>query len=444
MTPIPALELAKILGGVLKAEPKLLVAGFVTDHREAAAAQGAGFLAIRGARVDGHDFAAAAIAQGASVVIAEKPVDAPHILVPDLVQALARLGAHYRSKFHGPVIGITGSAGKTTTKEFAAAALSPLGPVLKTRGNRNTEYTAPLVWTELADGTAAAVIEMSMRGPGQIAHLAGISRPTIGLITNIGFAHLETVGSRDALAEAKGELIRALPEWAPIILWSGDPYYRALSEMSAGPVKSFGFQELSDCWLQSYTALGWDRSRITGYVEGQPFEVELPVVGRHLALNAAAGLLAAVLAGSPPSPAAAALAHAELPPMRMEVREVRGVRILLDSYNASPPSMVAAVETLAELPAERRFAVIGEMKELGSYSDEGHREVGRALAQAALDDVLFYGPATISAREEAGLGRMADSLDDVRLFLGGLKEGDAVLIKGSRALELERALEGLE
>ena len=423
--------------------------GFATDHRQIKA--GDAFLAIKGANFDGHEFAQQAFKAGAVVVIAERPVAAPHILVSNLVEALARFARELRSGFDGPVIGITGSAGKTTTKEFLASALSPLGKILKTEGNKNTEYTAPLMWASLEPDTKVVVVEMAMRGFDQIAHLASFASPDMGLITNVGYGHMEMVESREGIARAKGELLCALPEDGTAILWAEDDYVSTLREM-AGPRKvlTFGTSETADCRIESYEPLDWQTARVVGKVDGLAWEAKIPVLGRHIALNAAAAVLAAYLVGVEPAEAANHIHEAKLPPMRMELREFNGATVLLDSYNASPPAVLAAIEALGEMKVDgRRFAVIGEMKELGEHTERLHREVGQLLGHANLDQVLFYGePMATFAREEAvraGLpveaAQIADSIDDVRDFLDQLKPGDAALVKGSRALALERALE---
>jgi UDP-N-acetylmuramoyl-tripeptide--D-alanyl-D-alanine ligase len=440
--------LADLLGGILDSPRTALVYGFATDHRQIKA--GEAFLAIRGARFDGHEFAKEAMQNGAVVVVAERPVSAPHILVPDLVEALANLARGLRATFEGPVIGITGSAGKTTTKEFVASAISPLGKVLKTEGNRNTEYTGPLMWTELEPDTKAVVVEMAMRGFGQIAHLASFAQPTIGVITNIGYGHMEMVGSREGIAKAKGELLEALPQNGTAILWAEDDYLATLREKAgARRVLTFGTSESADCRITDYHLLDWQVAAISGTCGGHEWSSRLPVIGRHIALNAAAAVLAASLVGVDPSEAAHHIQDASLPPMRMEIRQVNGATILLDTYNASPPAVAAALEALRELPIEgKRFAVLGEMKELGEHQERLHREIGRGLA--GIDEVLFYGePMATFAREEAtaaGLesSAVATSIVDVAQFVRKAQPGDAVLIKGSRALELERALEGLE
>jgi UDP-N-acetylmuramoyl-tripeptide--D-alanyl-D-alanine ligase len=446
MKPTTLADLALLLGGDLKGDPADVATGFATDNQ--GVHPGDVFLAIRGARVDGHDFVADALRSGAVTAIVERTVEGSHILVPNLVEALARMAGTFRDAFEGPVVGITGSAGKTTTKEFVAAALSPLGPVLKNEGNRNTEYTSPLLWSDLLPEHRAVVVEMAMRGFGQIRHLASFTRPTVGLVTNIGFAHLEQVGSREGVADAKGELLEALPSEGTAVLWQEDDFLERLRTKSKARVRTFGYDSAADCSITSYQALDWDACVVSGTVDSQNWEARVPAVGRHIGLNAAAAVLTAVSLGVAPQEAASALAQAKLPPMRMEIVEYRGARVLLDTYNASPPSMVAAIETLSQLPTiGRRRAVIGEMRELGEHQESAHRRVGRALAENGVDEVILFGAPVGFVREEAiasGLPEsrisVAESIDDVRAFLERGAPGDAVLIKGSRALELERAL----
>ena len=425
---ILASELAGLLRGTLNGAD-VEVTGFATDSRNVT--PGDAFLAIRGERADGHDFAADVIRRGATVVLVERPVDAPHILVPSLVDALAHMALARRNEYVGPVIGVTGSAGKTTVKELITAALSPLGPILKTPANRNTEWTVPLIWAEVERSHRAVVVEMAMRGFGQIAHLARFSRPTIGVVTNIGHAHVEMVGSRAWIAEAKGELLLALPPTGTSVLCAEDEFLSELRKRAPGPVLTFGFGETADSRILGYRPLSWYQAELTGVTQGVAWQATIPAVGRHIATGAEVPL----------DQAAIALATAELPPMRMEVRESNGVTLILDNYNASPASMVAAIETLAEMPVSgRRRAVIGAMRELGSETEDAHRQVGETLARNGIDDVIFFGEPTELAQAARGAGTIARSIDDVRMFLAQSQTGDAVLIKGSRALELERAL----
>ncbi|MCH8978767.1 MAG: UDP-N-acetylmuramoyl-tripeptide--D-alanyl-D-alanine ligase [Armatimonadetes bacterium] len=450
MTQIPLSEFAESCGGQLVNElDRSVLKGFATDSRDAQT--GDLFLCIRGENVDGHDYAAQALENGAVCCLAERAVDGPHILVDDLVGALAKFAAGKRMQFDGPVVAVTGSTGKTTTKEFCAAALSPLGLVLKNAGNRNSEYTSPLVWAELENPHQAAVIEMGMRGFGQIAHLASFTRPTIGIVTHVGTAHIEKVGSREGILRAKGELLQALPAEGTAILWREDDYLSDLRRLAGCKTLTFGFAPEADCRVLGYRALSWDRCVVRGRLDGETFEAELHAAGRHQALNASAAVLAAWAAGVGVSEAAGSLASAELPALRLQVVPYHGATLVLDTYNASPDSTTAALRTLAELPSDgRRMAVLGEMKELGDFTESGHRLVGRALAECAVDLVMLTGGPTAFIGDEARKAGLADEkivecesldLDRVREFLDGVRAGDTVLIKGSRALGLEGALE---
>lgn len=422
---------------------------FALDNRQAT--PGCLFVAIRGNKIDGHAFCAEAVCDGAIACLVERPVEGPHLLVDSVMAALARFASSVRAEFKGPVVGITGSNGKTSTKEFLAAALSCSGPVLKNRGNRNTEWTAPLLWGELEPDHWCVVTEMAMRGAGQIAHLASFARPTVGIVTNIGTSHLEMVGTREGIARAKSELLEALPESGVAILWKQDPYLDTLVRACPCAYRTFGFTNDADLELVGYRADTFTSATLIGRVGHESFEVRLPVVGRHQALNAGAALLAATLLGVSLQDAAKALEKAELPPMRMEIVPLGDATVLMDTYNASPDSTEAAVRTLAELPCKgRRLAIIGEMRELGDYAESGHRRVGRAIAECQLDGVLFFGEQASWAADEAlavgyppnSVFARTNDLNDVRSFLSGLRAGDLVLVKGSRALELEKAVPG--
>ncbi len=441
-------ELAELLGGRISgAQPAALLTGFATDSREAG--PGIAFLAIKGARVDGHDFATEVISAGSPVMVVEREVNAPYILVSNLISALAKAGNTLRKQFDGPVVGVTGSNGKTTTKEFVAAALSTLGPVLKNEGNRNTEYTSPLVWFDRQTEHRSAVIEMGMRGFGQIDHLARIAEPTIGIITNIGTAHMEMVESRAGIAKAKSELIELLPANGYAILPRDDEYFDDLRNRAAGQVVTFGFLQEADAQILGY------RPEPTGASiqlrwQGQSYGMQLPMVGRHQALNAAAAFAAAVCAGGDPGAVAAAIANSEPPPMRMEIKAWRGLSVIFDAYNSSPDSTRAAIQTLLELPASgERVAVLGEMKELGEYTESGHRAVGSMIAEGGIDRVILIGPDMEYAKEAAIAGGYPSEritsfeylqYDQIQAKILNSSPESVVLIKGSRSLALENLL----
>ncbi len=443
MRPISARELGDIVGGVPRSlAPEVVATGFAWDSRQVR--PGDVFLCIRGERADGHDFAADAAAAGASFALAEREVGAPCLLVPNVVGAVARIGMAFRDRFRGRVVGVTGSNGKTSTKEFLAAALGVAGPVLKTPGNRNTEIASPLVWTEAEPSMGHAVVEMAMRGFGQIRHLALIARPHIGVVTNIGWSHLEMVGSREGIAKAKGELLEVLPADGLAVVWREDPFASRLIGASPAPTQTFGFSEGAECRILSVEPEGLEACRIEGVCHGERFAGRVPAAGRHMALNAAAAVLVASFEGVRPQRAIEAIAEVVLPPMRMEVRRWRGATLLLDAYNSSPTSLAAALEVLLSAPdARRRLAVVGEMRELGEFEAAAHRGALEDLRRRRLDGVLLVGEAfrrlEIPPEPEDGL-QVAEGLEDVREFLHRLGPGDVCLIKGSRALELEKAL----
>lgn len=439
-------ELAELLGGDLSGEDAEF-RRLVTDNREVE--EGDVFIAIKGSRFDGAEFVGVAATSGAIASITERAVCSPHIRVGSVVGALARMASHLRSRFNGAVVGVTGSAGKTTTKEFIASALSPLGTILKTEANRNTEYTAPLLWLEADPPPAAIVVEMGMRGPSQIRHLASFAKPTIGVITNVGVAHLELLGTQAAIADAKAELLDALPSVGTAILPADDNFLTFLRRRAPANVATFGFDPDADSRIVSVESISWIESSVSLLLNEELVQVRVPAVGRHFARNAAAAMLVASRLGVDPTDAAEAIGQVKLPSMRMQLVERRGIRIVMDAYNASPPAVIASLETLNDFPSDGpKSAVLGEMRELGTFAEAGHREVGRALAGSEVNRVCLYGPSTKWIAEEwVAAGRppesifIAGSLYDVRRFLGTLNPGDTVLVKGSRGLELERALE---
>jgi len=447
-------ELAQRLGGeFFGGSGDEFVTGFATDNRQVE--PGDVFIAIKGANVDGHSFVDQALQSGAVAALVESNAvhrtNQPCIVVENVVDALASLGRSFRDEFSGPVIGITGSAGKTTTKEFAVSALSTLGRVIRTEGNRNTEYTSPLAWPEQWEsetGTAhSAVIEMGMRGFGQIEHLASISKPTVAIITNIGWSHLELVGSREGIAKAKSEILAGLPEHGTAVLWGEDEYLGNLIN-AAGDRKivTFGRSGNADCQIIDYKPLDWYKAEVSGVLKGKKWKTVMPTVGRHLALNVAAALLAATEAGADLEAAAEAISRTHLPPMRMEIRSWKGGTLVMDNYNSNPPAVEFALETLADVPVEgKRIVVLGTMRELGEESASGHRAVGRAVARFKPDRVVLIGPDTDKIAEGA-IARgypsnritNASSVEDLQSAVGEVQPGDAILVKGSRALELER------
>ncbi len=419
--------------------------GLVTDNREIKPRNV--FIAIKGERVDGHDFVPSAFAAGAVAVLVEKPVHGRYILVDNVVDALAKLALSFRNEFHGPVIGITGSAGKTTTKEFTASACESLGEVLKTIGNRNSEFTGPLLWPELTSDTKVVIAEMGMRGFGQIAHLAAFNKPTIGVVTNIGYSHVELVETREGIAKAKGEMLAALPADGVAVLFSEDEYLGNLIAIACDrKIRTFGSGGNADCQITGYEPLNWTSAKVDGVLDGTKWSLTMPTVGRHIANNVAAAIMAATEAGVPLEDAANGIESAKLPPMRMEIKQFQGATLVMDNYNSNPPAVLAAIQTLEEVPCEgKRIVVLGTMRELGHESEDGHRAIGRRLSKANVDQIFVFGDETQYIEQEyAKRGDMSkferiSSLDALKPKLSFAKQGDTILVKGSRSLEMERA-----
>ena len=438
-------EIASRCGGHFSGEDAVAT-GFVTDNREIRPRNV--FIAIKGERVDGHDLVPSAFAAGAVAVLVEKRVHGRYILVDNVVEALAKMALSFRDEFKGPVIGITGSAGKTTTKEFTASACESLGEVLKTIGNRNSEFTGPLIWPELTPETKVVIAEMGMRGFGQIAHLAAFNKPTIGVVTNIGYSHVELVETREGIAKAKGEMIAALPSSGVAVLFSEDEYLGSLIA-SAGDrkIRTFGSGGNADCQITGYEPLNWTAAKVEGVLDGKKWSLTMPTVGRHIANNVAAAVLAATEAGVELFSACTGIESAVLPPLRMEIRTFQGGTLVLDNYNSNPPAVLAAIQALEEVPCEgKRIVVLGTMRELGSESEEGHRAIGRRLSRSKIDRIFVFGDKTEFIEQEFAK-RGGDSsrfeqilsLEVLKDKLSFVTKGDTILLKGSRALEMERA-----
>ena len=437
-------KVARRCGGSCKGEDAVAT-GFVTDNREVK--PGDVFVAIKGEKVDGHDFVSSALAAGAVAALVEKQVHGRYILVDNVVEALAKMALSFREEFHGPVIGITGSAGKTTTKEFTASACAALGEVLKTEGNRNSEFTGPLLWPDLTVNTKVVIAEMGMRGFGQIAHLAAFHKPTIGVVTNIGYSHVELVESREGIAKAKGEMLAALPADGVAVLFSEDEYLGNLIAIAGDrKIRTFGSGGNADCQVTGYKALDWFCTELEGILDGQKWHLTMPTTGRHLANNVAAAILAATEAGATLQDACIGIESTKLPPMRMEIRDFQGATLVMDNYNSNPPAVLAAIQALEDIQCSgKRIVVLGTMRELGHESEEGHRSIGRRLSNANVDRIFVFGDETqyieheYSKRGDVGKFERISSLEELKPKLSFAKGGDTILVKGSRSLEMEKA-----
>ncbi|GIV08129.1 MAG: UDP-N-acetylmuramoyl-tripeptide--D-alanyl-D-alanine ligase [Fimbriimonadales bacterium] len=435
-----------------------IVTSVATDSR--VVASGDLFVALRGNRTDGHQYLQEVFERGAVAALVEYvPLGAeemPLLRVPSTVNALGRLAQHYRRQFDVTVVGITGSTGKTTTKEMIAVALEAGYPraVHKNAGNLNTEIGVPMTLFELDESHRFLVQEMAMRGRTQIAYLAEIAEPRVGVITQIGWSHIEQLGSREAIAEAKSELVQSLPRDGIAILPRDDKFYEFLrSRCACETLYTFGRHSDAHARLTE-VQLGEDFT--AGVVEVNLPDlqarvwVELPYLGEHLLLNATAAILTAVVLGVEPDVVARALRHLQMPEMRMAIqKQPDGWTLINDAYNANPDSMRAALQVLLnQIPARRRIAVLGDMKELGTYSMRLHWSLGRWLAGQALDYLVLVGTEvlwTAAAAREGGfppsrLLHFETPQQAREWLLRMVQPGDCVLLKGSRALGLEQVV----
>jgi UDP-N-acetylmuramoyl-tripeptide--D-alanyl-D-alanine ligase len=428
------------------------------------------FVALTGPATDGHQFIPQALRAGAGGLVVSEPVvaslDTPVLRVPDTEVAYGLLARFWRDRFAIPVVGVTGSVGKTTLKEMLAAALSPLGPVLKTAASQNNETGVPKALLQLTPEHKAAVVEMGMRGSGQIAYLCGIARPTVGVLTVIADNHLELLGSRDAIADAKGELLESLPEDGIAVLNAADPYLSRLRAKTKATVVLYGTAPPAPnnggagerSWKSHFPSdspiIGgggaFFAENITSAEDGWQFTVrDVPVkinsLSRHDIGNAVAALAVADALGVPLADAAQALGGYVPPPMRMEIVKTNsGITVLNDAYNAAPASVKSALETLAAYPGGRRIAFLGDMRELGTRAEEAHRELGDAIAALGGLDAL-YTVGGLAALIPNAAQRFADSDEAARFAREAFspQAGDVILVKASRAVALEKVVAAL-
>ncbi len=452
-------ELAAATGGRWLDTPPAAAEGVSTDTRTIA--PGSAFVALRGERFDAHAFLAEAARAGAAcAVVSEPDADAgglPRLFVGDTLTALGAIAHHHRRRFDLPVVGVTGSNGKTTTREMVAAILATRGPVLKTEGNLNNEVGVPLTLLGLTAEHRAAVVEMGMNHPGEIGRLAALASPQVGVVTNAAAAHLEGLGTVDGVADAKAELYQALPPGGVAVANADDPRMLKRAQASGRRLFTFaaGRQRRGDVVVLEILAQDAEGIRFVLGIGQREVEVALPLVGAHNAANAAAAACAAIALGCTDREIVRGLAAVRPVGRRLRLERLGlGVLLVDDCYNANPLSMGAALGTLAELArAEggRPLAVLGDMLELGPEEHALHRGVGEAAARAGVAFLAGFGPrsrATLAGAVAAGLAE-ADTFhtEDVAALAAAVRaraaRGDVLLVKGSRGMRLERLVEAL-
>ena len=433
----------------------LIAAGYSIDSRTVAA--GELFFAVRGDRLDGHDFVAAALARGAVAAVVSRArvatlpdaaLAVPLLIAEDPLIALQALAAHLRRRWGKRVVAVTGSAGKTTTKDAIAAALGAKFNVLKSQGNLNNAFGLPLQLLRLHPEHEVAVVEMGMNHSGEIAALARIASPDWGVITNVGTAHIENFADGQAgIARAKFELVEALPANGVIFLNCDDSYASQFGRDFHGRAVYFGAGPCADPQIVEATEdlAGLHVRYRAGEREGQ---LTLNLLGAHNASNILAGLAVALEAGVELDAAVAALQLLTAGDKRGEVIQIGGATILNDSYNSNPEALRSMIRSLAARPAKRRILVAGEMLEMGEHGPAFHTACGKAAAEAGLDLVAGVGGNAEHLAAAASKGGVAalflpDAEAAGRWLKKNLRKGDVVLLKGSRGVHLERALEAL-
>lgn len=411
------------------------------------------FCAVRGSQQNGHDYAADALHRGALAALVDEPTDVtPRIEVPDVRLALWDILKGQRRRFNGKVVAVTGSVGKTTTKEVMKAALSAAGPTFATAGNFNSDVGLPMAVFGMEPHQKFAVLEMGMRTPGEIHQLAKAARPDVAVVTTVSVSHVGILGSVESVARAKAEILGALPPEGAAVLNADDPWTDLLRLYAPASVVTVGAGPRADVRVEVVEDRGLDGWRLHLYGPGKrtPVVADVPWPGRGARVAAGQAAAVALVLGVDLETAARGLSQLPKGHGRIHVRQASGVLIIDDTYNAAPDSMEAGLELLQECECSRRLAVLGDMKELGAHSRDAHLRVGRKAAGVV--DLLFTvgeeAKALAEGALEAGLDRsQVFSFFSAQEVLPALKSemrsGDGILVKGSRAMMLEQVVQGV-
>lgn len=448
-------EIIESTGGVLisgRADTEFI--NISTDSRKIS--QGDLFIPIIGEKFDGHDFINKAFESGASGCLTQKdisPVEGKVIIkVEDTLKALRDVAAYYRQKFNIPFVGITGSVGKTSTKDMIASVLSRKFNVLKTEGNLNNEIGLPLTVLRLDNSHEAAVVEMGMSGFGEISRLASIARPDIAIITNIGISHIEKLGSRQNIFKAKMEILEGLSEGGLVILNGDDKLLSGLKGLLKFRTVFYGIEDGMDYKAENIRTRGEQGSGFEITVGSFEYKVHIPAPGIHNVYNALAAIAAGIELGIPMEEIIRGIAEFSPGKMRLNIISHNGMKIIDDAYNASPQSMEAAINVLMDLRGNKRtIAVLGDMLELGDWAYKAHFDVGKFAVRKGINYIITVGEnARNIARGALDAGALPDNVvsfesnSEAAAFLKSLVgNGDVILIKGSRGMKMEEIVHQL-
>lgn len=445
---LDAAAVAEITGGKLVGSGDIQVANVVIDDREAG--EGSLYVPIIGERLDGHAFIERAFERGAALTLSDRPLEGsrPYVLVPDTLMALQQIAAYWKAHWHPFTVAVTGSVGKTSTKEMVAAVLSAGRRTLRTEGNLNNQTGVPKTVFGIGPETEAAVIEMGMNHAGEIARLAAIAAPDVGIITNIGTAHIEYLGSREGIFAAKTEMLPYVRPEGLVLACGDDPMLATLRSSVKPPrhVLLYGFSPECDVRAEDVTECGLEGSEATLRLQnGTAVRVRIPAPGRYMIACALAAAACGIETGLSAEQIEQGISSYRPAGARMRIVDTPWVRILDDTYNANAPAMQEALRILAGAPG-RRVAILGDMRELGAQSGKLHREVGETAGRLGIDVLCTAGPEAEAIFEAAALPGRAflDQEALIRDLASFIQPGDTVLVKASRGMELERTVAALE
>ena len=441
-------DIAAAAGGTLLCgDGNTVITSFITDSREAKA--GAMFVPIRGERADGHSYIPAVLEGPAAAAFTDHEIplgEKPLVLVKDCREALQRAAAWYRDQFAIPIVGITGSVGKTTAKEMVAQVLSAQFRVLKTAGNQNSQVGVPITVCGLRKDHTAAVVEMGVSMPGEMARIAGVVKPTCAVMTNIGVSHIEFMKTRENILAEKARIADYLPPDGALFVNGDDDLLPTLKETMGSRVVTFGLGPTCD-----WRAFGLNEADKGTFFTcqspaGERTELFVPAAGEHNVRNALCAMAVARYLGVPAGDVVRAISAYKAPAMRQQMVEANGLLIIDDSYNASPDSMRSAIDVLSTRPVTgKRAAVLADMLELGDFSQQGHYQVGQYAKERGVELLVAVGP--LSREIAAGYGEgarwFATNQEAAAFLRDALRPGDAVLVKGSRGMKTDEIVAAL-
>lgn len=452
MEKIHLYDVIEMCGGCCSFPAKLLnleISGISTDSRTIKPSEL--YIALRGESLDGHDYISSAITNGAAAILASKPlsfvqgVPIPVILVEDTLEALWKIAASYLQNHRKPVIAVTGSVGKTSTKEMIASVLSQQFNTQKSKGNFNNQIGMPLSILSLMDVQDVLIVEMGMRGLGEIRILTQIAKPSIAVITNIGLSHIERLGSQANILRAKLEIIEGLSEDGILILNANDPHLRLSPFSIHQRIVTIGIETPADYRAYDIINQGEDGVQFKINLFGNTYNPHIHAIGTHHVTNALFGIACGIEMGMGPEDILTGIAKYQQGSMRFQITEKDGIRFIDDTYNASPDSMKAALQSLCSLSKEgRTFAVLGNMLELGEVAPTAHYELGQLCLSLGIQYALLMGDHALDVGRGIGnpkLYQVFQTHEEIVAFLKEtLQAGDLVLLKGSRALHMEKVL----